>query len=57
MRVIIGGNSPSQKKVTPKMLTDTACKNAHWGGKAKWGKVFKLADGKGLSFGCYPDIA
>lgn len=39
------------------MLTDTACKNAHWGGKAKWGKVFKLADGKGLSFGCYPDIA
>jgi hypothetical protein len=30
------------------MLTDTACKNAHRGDKAKLGKAFKLADEKGL---------
>jgi hypothetical protein len=30
------------------MLSDTACKNAHRGDKAKSGKVFKLTDGKGL---------
>jgi integrase len=30
------------------MLTDTACKNAHRGDKAKLGKAFKLSDDKGL---------
>lgn len=30
------------------MLSDTACKNAHRGEKAKLGKPFKLSDGKGL---------
>ena len=38
------------------MLTDTACKNAHRGDKAKLGKAFKLADEKGLSFGTYPEV-
>lgn len=38
------------------MLTDTACKNAHRGEKAKLGKAFKLADEKGLFLLLKPGI-
>jgi hypothetical protein len=38
------------------MLTDTACKNAHRGDKAKLGKAFKLADEKGLFLLVKPNI-
>ncbi|ESS72878.1 integrase Int [Methyloglobulus morosus KoM1] len=38
------------------MLTDTACKNAHKGDKAKLGKAFKLSDDKGLYLHVMPGI-
>jgi Arm DNA-binding domain len=38
------------------MLTDTACKNAHKGDKAKLDKAFKLSDDKGLYLHVMPGI-